>query len=82
MFPVSDHELQDSYVYIGGEDVTKEGTFRWINGETVQQEPWYYSQPNNDGNAEHCLTKHRLNNYSFFDRECSKEYSFLCEISV
>ena len=59
------------FVYVGGEDMTKEGTFRWINGEPVQGIPWAGGKPNNMGNAD-CLTMRQSNSFLFHDWQCLK----------
>ena len=72
----------DDYVYVGGEDMIEEGVFRWISGESVQGIPWRSGQPNNDRNVEHCMAMKKSESFKFYDRPCSKKYSFLCQKSL
>ena len=66
------------YVFVGGEDMTEEGKFRWINGEPVKGIPWHSDQPNGGG-RENCLTMYQPYSFPFFDTACTGTYSFLCQ---
>ena len=68
--------------WVGGEDVTDEGKFSWINGERVNSLPWNYGQPNNGNRNEHCLAMMDSKHFDFFDAACSTKYHFICEISL
>ena len=78
---LADVSIVDGYVYVGGEDMIEEDTFRWINGESMQGIPWGNSQPNNANRlkGEHCLAMGKSESFTFFDRPRSSNYSFLCQ---
>ena len=48
------HELVgENYAFIGCTDEQKEGTWKWITGESFSYAPWHDGEPNNANSAEH-----------------------------
>ena len=68
--------------WVGGEDVTDEGKFSWINGERVNSLPWTYGNPSNNNRNEHCLAMTSTHHFDFNDAACSTKFHFICEISL
>ncbi|KAK6192624.1 hypothetical protein SNE40_004066 [Patella caerulea] len=64
--------------WIGGNDLTTEGEFTWIDGTGVITEGWKPGQPNGNEVA-NCLQFHDL---KFNDNACDVARRFLCEISL
>ena len=70
------------YVFVGGEDMTEKGRFRWINGEPVNGIPWHSGRPvGRDG--QRCLTMSIHYSFTFYDVQCTDVYTdvftFLCQ---
>ena len=59
----------------------EDGTFKWINGEAVQQLPWYPGQPSG-GTGENCLVMTSGMDQNFHDVLCSSKYDVLCQITI
>lgn len=80
-YNVSGHTLD---WWLGGSDLEQEGTFRWVNGESVVFNNWYKLYPiqpdANDVNAD-CIVAQPDSNYrgTWFDRGCSSSQNFICE---
>lgn len=70
-----------SDVFVGAHDMIEEGTFKWTNGETVQQLPWYRGEPNG-ADGHNCLAIHKALNYKFSDYLCSAKFQLLCQITL
>ena len=66
---------------MGANDIDEEGSFKWSNGEAVQQIPWHSGEPNGGTNS-NCLVMYAANAFKFCDRECSMTHEFLCQIIV
>lgn len=68
-----------SYVYVGGTDGMEEGKYKWVDGQPVGTIPWQSGEPS--GNTiQNCIVITGSNN--FYDKVCSTEYIFLCQISL
>jgi hypothetical protein len=76
-------ELIASYsdnVWIGATDEALEGTWRWINGQSVNFTSWASSQPDNASNAEHFAHLYATSKaLTWNDAPGAKEYMFICE---
>lgn len=73
--------VEDASVIVGGNDIMEEGSFKWNNGENVQQIPWGKGEPNGGKNS-NCLVMERSYAFAFCDRECSDQREFLCQITL
>ena len=71
--------LSSNWIWVGGDDQSEEGNFKWLNGSPVQGIPWYSGQPNNGGN-EDCMMMYKPNG-RFHDYYCSNAFSFLCQLN-
>ena len=71
------------FTWLGGNDIDKEGTWRWTDGSAFDFTAWYLGEPNNKirgpyVNGEDCLhvpdpADHRWNDYF-----CSAPAAFIC----
>ena len=66
-------------IWVGGEDPSEEGKFKWLNGSPVQGIPWGSGQPSSAGN-EDCMHLHKPNG-KFYDTYCTNTYCFMCELN-
>ncbi|XP_050413610.1 CD209 antigen-like protein E [Patella vulgata] len=65
--------------WLGSTDVSSEGTWNWLNGETVNSSGWGRGSPDNYRDTDHCMAN---NANGFFDGECTDKFHFMCEIPV
>ncbi len=74
---IADVLAEETYTWIGLNDMANEGTFQWADGSTAAYRPWAGDQPDDEGGNEDCV----LLAYSNFfdDYGCAKTYNFLCE---
>ena len=66
--------------WVGAHDMIEEGMFKWLNGKTVQDIPWYPGQPGG-GESQNCLAIDKAANFKFNDLVCSAKYHPLCQIT-
>lgn len=66
-----------STVWIGLDDRASEGTFRWVNGEPLDEVAWSAGEPNNSGGDEDCTQA--LPNDQWNDLACTALLPFVCE---
>jgi len=66
-----------SPVWIGANDLLKEGKFMWTDGTLLNWTNWHKNEPNNYGNREDCGAI--WNGYKWNDWFCSSKAFFLCE---
>ncbi|XP_071501608.1 echinoidin-like [Diadema antillarum] len=57
-------------VWIGLNDKTTEGSFAWSDGSAVDYTFWTAGQPNNHGNAQHCVEFGLEFDYMWNDSSC------------
>ncbi|XP_039258398.2 uncharacterized protein LOC120334947 [Styela clava] len=73
----------DNTFYIGGNDIAKEGDWKWPDGTDVIMKKetgyqnWKYNQPNG-GTAENCLTVGR-ERYEWVDVSCDENFYYICQ---
>merc|ERR1712210_103565 len=84
-----DRNDKDKEVWLGGNDIEVEGTWKWVDCSPWNATFWARGEPNNAGGAEHCL--HHVFNYPPFpsylygkwnDEGCRREQGFLCSKSI
>jgi hypothetical protein len=70
-------------VWLGFNDITTEGTFRWADGPEANQTGsyanWNTGEPNNAGNNEDCTHTNAPSNQKWNDNNCSNPFYFLVE---
>ncbi len=66
--------LQYNQIWIGGNDITSEGIFTWIDGSTFSFAKWVSGQPDNQYNLENCVYL----SYGMYDTACSNIMSSIC----
>nr|XP_039258540.1 perlucin-like protein [Styela clava] len=79
-------ELDDSIntYFIGGNDRTTEGYWKWQDGtdvnmrEGVGYQNWRHGQPNNYGAGEDCLMV-GINTYHWVDSRCGDKLFYICQ---
>ena len=71
--------------WLGGNDIEKEGTWKWTDCTPWDYTFWASSEPNNLGRDEDCLTQlaspAQFGNYLHWkwnDENCSDKFAFLC----
>ena len=72
--------ISHPYIWVGGDDQSVEGTFKWVNGAPVQGIPWQSGQPDNGGGNQDCMAMLKSNG-KFYDYECFGTRSFMCELN-
>ena len=65
-------------VWIGLNDVTKEGKFLWADGSHVTYTNWASSQPDNRKDYENCV-EIAVHGGSWKDTSCGRQLPFICE---
>ena len=68
--------IENGHVFVGGNDLAEEGTFRWVNGDLVQGVPWYGNEPDNWSGIDHCMTYYFG---VFTDDSCANVFNFMCQ---
>ena len=66
---------------MGANDIDEEGSFKWSNGDPIQQIPWPSHEPNG-GTGSNCLVMDVDYDFKFCDRQCSEKDEFLCQITL
>ncbi|KAK3590353.1 hypothetical protein CHS0354_029577 [Potamilus streckersoni] len=69
-----------SGVWVGSTDITLEGIWKWLNGETINRIFWYPEQPDNWQGEEHCGQMMKVFNYLMNDEYCNEALHFICQI--
>ena len=65
--------------WIGGNDITNEGTWVWNDGTPWSYKNWKNGEPNDFGENEDCLDiGHHGNEWN--DETCSKKYNAICKM--
>ena len=69
--------------WIGGNDITAEGSWAWSDGSNFSFTSWGEKQPDNTGNNENCLTTNWWNAGQWNDLSCflqDRVKHFVCKI--
>ncbi|RMX47972.1 hypothetical protein pdam_00005316 [Pocillopora damicornis] len=65
-------------VWIGGNDITTEGTFLWPSGIHVTYTNWAVSQPDNSYGYQDCVGM-IISKGTWDDTSCGRRLPFVCE---
>ncbi|KAM5240213.1 pulmonary surfactant-associated protein D-like isoform 1-T3 [Hipposideros larvatus] len=68
---------QNKAAYLSMTDAKTEGTFTYPTGEPLVYSNWGPGEPNNDGNAEHCVEIYT--NGKWNDKNCGEQRLVICE---
>ena len=68
------------WIWVGGDDQSEEGKFKWVNGNPVQGIPWGTGQPDNGDGIEDCIEMFKPYG-KFYDVYCDRIFSFLCALN-
>jgi len=68
--------------WIGFEDITNEGNFRWTDGSAVTFQNWKPNQPNNNNNRQHCVNVRPSDSGLWDDVVCGKLQPYVCQVPV
>ncbi|XP_021340194.1 perlucin-like protein [Mizuhopecten yessoensis] len=70
----------DTHFWLGGDDMSKEGEWRWTaNGQPFSYTNWYPGEPNNYHDQD-CLLAHiRGTHFYWEDWNCTSNFNFVCE---
>ena len=74
--------LGESEAWIGFEDMTVEGSFRWVTMELVNFTNFATGEPNDGGGNEDCAITNKAGNElpgEWDDRNCATPYAYVCE---
>ena len=67
--------------WFGGNDMDKEGTWKWADCIPWDFTFWNPGEPNNGGGVQNCLS-HDLSKWGWDDDTCSNEKWFVCKSSL
>ena len=67
-------------VWVGGDDQSEEGKFKWVNGNPVQGIPWESRQPDNAGGNQDCMGMYKPTG-QFYDWSCTNTFCFMCQLN-
>jgi len=65
------------HIWLGGTDISQEGTWDWTDGTPFDYSDWYPGEPNNHGGNQDCLSERKEHKWD--DDGCEKEQFFLCK---
>ncbi|XP_064115748.1 C-type lectin domain family 4 member E-like [Macrobrachium nipponense] len=68
---------EDAEIYIGGSDREREGTWKWLSGESMRRIPWGSGEPNNLY-LEDCIAL-KASWGKFNDIKCSLRREYVCK---
>ena len=71
-------EHADLDVWLGANDLDQEGTFRWLDGSSLDDAPWGPGQPDNYDNREDCVELRAIDD-NWNDAPCTSIKPPLCE---
>jgi len=74
--------LSGQEAWIGFEDMTLEGSFRWVTGELVNYTNFADGEPNDGGGNEDCAITNKIESETsgqWDDRNCGLPYGYVCE---
>jgi hypothetical protein len=66
----------NGWSWLGADDLEKEGTWKWANGEEFTFQNWGKGEPNNSGN-EDCA--HTWGGGTWNDLDCNARINYICE---
>ncbi|KAK3610157.1 hypothetical protein CHS0354_039940 [Potamilus streckersoni] len=66
-------------VWVGATDTNLEGSWRWVNGETISQSLWEVDEPSHSPN-ENCADMQMTFGFKLNDIPCSYQFDFICQI--
>ncbi|XP_058864089.1 hepatic lectin-like isoform X8 [Acipenser ruthenus] len=71
--------IGSTHYWLGLSDSETEGSWKWLDGRTVETRFWNSGEPNNAGNNEDCgkVTSSKLN-----DVPCNSEEHWICEMKL
>ncbi|XP_067323074.1 pulmonary surfactant-associated protein D-like [Anolis sagrei] len=69
--------LYQKSAFLGITDIQTEGTFRYLNGETIVYSNWQTGEPNNDHNQEDCVEVYVSGKWN--DKSCGEKKLIICE---
>ncbi len=72
--------VQSQQIWIGASDITTEGIFCWINGETVEYQHWSSGEPNNGSGNQDCAQMYSNGLWDDEKKHIAKAY--VCEWNV
>jgi len=75
-----DRNGKDKEVWLGGNDIEVEGTWKWTDCSPWNVTFWGRGEPNNVDGGENCL--HYVSTYGWNDVPCIYEQGFLCSKSI
>ncbi|XP_063816733.1 pulmonary surfactant-associated protein D-like [Pseudophryne corroboree] len=64
-------------IFLGINDVQKEGTFKYPNGENIVYSNWHPGEPNNERGAEVCVEMYDTGRWN--DENCAEMRRIICE---
>ena len=70
--------FSNSRLWIGFNDIDKEGVFEWIDNSYVSFTDWEYDEPNDYGRNEDCTAMQAT---QWGDYPCGHRYNYLCRIN-
>ncbi|XP_070539927.1 perlucin-like protein isoform X2 [Ptychodera flava] len=70
----------EGYMWIGFNDITTEGYWRWDDGSQVTFFNWAQGRPStSSSNTNDCAVLHRYSNGQWYDQNCNTAYGYICE---
>merc|ERR1719369_2479292 len=64
-------------IWLGGTDISQEGTWDWTDGTPFDYSDWYPGEPNDHGINQDCLWERKEHKWD--DNTCEQEQLFLCK---
>lgn len=78
MLPYSPPTVRSGSIWMGSTDEEAEGEWKWLDGETIDEDLWADGQPNNPNGNQHCLLMGVPQIPFFYDAVCSSANYFAC----
>ena len=66
------------HIWIGGNDIASEGSYKWTDGTSINYKPWVLHQPSDSDGSQDCIASQ---SNGWHDQICTIEYLVLCRRS-
>merc|ERR1712013_195064 len=73
--------LSNERVWLGGNDLQKEGHWTWTDGSATTYGNWFPDNPSNHGGNEHCMELYHSSEKKWNDHDCANKFKFVCKFT-
>ena len=73
--------LSSERLWLGGNDLQKEGHWTWTDGSATTYKNWGPDNPSNHGGNEHCMELYASSDRKWNDIDCANKFKFVCKFT-